>query len=65
MGGSSLTHLPVPPSAVPAKVESHYFGVSREGPFWDHIVQTKRVGIYVPGDLPDAELELLVVLESK
>jgi type VI secretion system protein ImpJ len=50
---------------VPAQVESQYFGISREGPFWDNIVQTKRVGIYVPGDLPDAELELLVVLDNK
>jgi len=65
MGGLALTHLPVPPSAIPAKVESHYFSISRDGPFWDHIVQTKRVGIYVPGDLPNVELELLVVLDSK
>ena len=63
MAGLALTHLPVPPSAISARVESQYFGVSREGPFWDHIVQTRRVGIYVPGDFPDAELELLVVLD--
>lgn len=65
MAGLTLTHLPVPPSAIPAKVESQYFSITKEGPFWDHIVQTKRVGFYVPGDLPDAELELLVVLENK
>lgn len=65
MGGLTLTHLQVPPSAVPAKVESQYFSISREGPFWDNLVQTKRVGIYVPGDLPEAELELLVVLDTK
>ncbi len=63
MAGLALTHLPVPPSAISTRVESQYFGVSREGPFWDHIVQTRRVGIYVPGDFPDAELELLVVLD--
>jgi hypothetical protein len=26
-------------------------------------VQTRRIGVYVPGDLPQPELELLVVLK--
>lgn len=64
MAGLPLTHIPVPPPAVPAKVETSYFGVTRDGPFWDNIVQTKKVGLYVPGDFPDAELELLVVIEK-
>ena len=64
MAGLAMTHLPVPPPAVPAKVEMQYFGVSREGPFWEHIVQTRRVGIYVPGDFPEAELELSVLLDK-
>lgn len=64
MAGLTLTHLPMPPTAIQAKIEAQYFGISKEGPFWDHIVQTKQVGIYVPGDIPDAELELLVVLEQ-
>lgn len=64
MAGLALTHIPVPPPAVSAKVETEYFSISKDGPFWDHIVQTKRVGIYVPGDLPGAELELLVVLDK-
>jgi type VI secretion system protein ImpJ len=62
--GMALTHLPVPPPAVPASVEGQYFGITRSGPCWDHIVQTKQVGVYVPGDLPDPELELHIVLES-
>jgi type VI secretion system protein ImpJ len=64
MAGLTLTHLPVPPSAIPAKLETHYFGVAKTGPFWANIAQTRRVGIYVPGDLPAPEVELLVILES-
>ena len=64
MAGLTLTHLPAPPPAIPVRVETEYFGVSRDGPFWDHIVQTHRVGIYVPGELTDAELELLVLLDK-
>jgi len=62
--GMTLTHLPSPPSAVSAKVDTQYFGVSKAGPCWEHLVQSRRVGVYVPGELPDPELELLVVLES-
>jgi type VI secretion system protein ImpJ len=55
--GMALTHLPVPPTAIAARVDAQYFSVSRGGPCWDHIVQTRQVGVYVPGDL-------LAVLES-
>lgn len=62
--GLSLTHIPVPPSAIVARVESQYFMVSKTGPCWEHILQTKRVGVYVPGEFPKAELELTVILEN-
>ncbi len=62
--GMGLTHLKVPPSAVAVKAETQYFGISRAGPCWDSIVGTRQVGVYVPGDLPDPQIELLVVLES-
>jgi len=62
--GLALTHLPTPPAAVSPRVEVQYFGITRAGPCWDHIVQTRQVGIYVPGEIPNPEIELLVVLES-
>jgi type VI secretion system protein ImpJ len=62
--GLGLVHLPIPPSAIAPKVEFQYFGISRTGSSWEHIVQTRKVGVYVPDDLPAAEIELLVVLES-
>jgi type VI secretion system protein ImpJ len=62
--GLTLTHLPSPPAAISPKVESQYFSVTKSGPCWDHIVETKEVGIYIPGDIPNAELELLIVLDN-
>lgn len=62
--GLGLVHLPVPPSAIAPKVEFQYFGISRTGSCWEHLVQTRKVGVYVPDDIPGAEIELLVVLES-
>ena len=64
LAGLGLTHLPVPPSAIAPKVDFQYFGISKTGSAWEHIVQTRKVGLYIPGDFPNPELELLIVLES-
>ena len=64
VSGLELMHLPTPPAALTTRVEAQYFGISKQGPFWDNIVQTKRVGLYVPAELPQAELELQVVLDN-
>ena len=63
--GLGLTHLPVPPSAISARVETQYFGISRTGPCWDHMVKSQQIGVYVPGEFPDPEVEILVVLDSQ
>ncbi len=62
--GLKLTHLPVPPSAISAQVDAQYFAVNRSGPCWEHIVMTRRVGVYVPGEIAVPEVELLVILET-
>lgn len=62
--GLTMTHLTVPPSQIPAKVDYSYFSVTQAGPCWDHMVKTRKLGVYVPGDIPKPELELLVILES-
>jgi len=62
--GLALTHLPVPPPSVPVKIDFQYFSISKGGPCWDHLTKTRRVGVYAPGEFPDCEVELLVILES-
>lgn len=61
--GLTLTHLPAPPSAVSPRVEHQYFGISKSGPCWDHLVKTRRVGVYVPGEFPEPEVGLHVIIE--
>jgi type VI secretion system protein ImpJ len=56
--------MQVPPAAISAKVDSQYFVVTRSGPCWEHIMRTRSVGVYVPGELPSPEIELIVLLES-
>jgi type VI secretion system protein ImpJ len=63
--GLGLTHLPVPPPAISARVETQYFGISRTGPCWDHMIKALQIGVYVPGEFPDPEVEILVVLDNQ
>jgi type VI secretion system protein ImpJ len=62
--GLKLTHLPVPPPALSPKIEFQYFSLDKGGPCWEHLVRTRDVGVYVPGDLPDPQIELSVILDS-
>lgn len=62
--GMTLRHLSVPPPQIAAKVESQYFSVERSGPCWEHIVQTRQVGIYIPGEIPVNSLSLIVLLDQ-
>ena len=62
--GLALTHLQIPPSTISAKVDHQYFSISRSGPCWESIVATRGVGLYVPGELPSPEVELIALLEA-
>jgi len=62
--GLELMHLPVPPAALHAQADMHYFSISLSGACWRHILQTKQVGVYLPGDLGDASFELTIITET-
>jgi type VI secretion system protein ImpJ len=62
--GLSLEHVSVPPSEIPVRAGSYYFNIQQTGPCWTSIVDTAEVGVYIPDAIPDAKLELLVVLGS-
>ena len=62
--GLELAHLPSPPAAISPRPGTQYFSIGHEGPCWQTLVSTNEIGVYVPDALPDAELELSVLLES-
>jgi type VI secretion system protein ImpJ len=62
--GLRLTHVEAPPAALSPRITNQYFTINRSGPCWDHLTETHKIGIYVPGEIPNPELELLVLLES-
>jgi type VI secretion system protein ImpJ len=57
-------HLSVPPSALHPQPDMQYFALDLTGPCWEHILQTKTVGIYIPGEITDPEFTLTVILGS-
>ena len=62
--GMTLTHLPVPPSAIRAEADMQYFSIETTGPCWEHILQTKSVGVYIPGEIAQPEFDLTVIVEA-
>lgn len=62
--GLPLTHINVPPPQIAARVEAQYFGVTRSGPCWESILQTRQVGLYVPAEIPSPQVSLIVLLDE-
>jgi type VI secretion system protein ImpJ len=62
--GLELMHVPVPPAALHAQADMHYFSISLSGACWQHILQTKQVGVYMPGDLGDATFDVTIIMEA-
>jgi type VI secretion system protein ImpJ len=60
--GLGLTYVPNPPSAVAVKSSHHYFLLQKSGPEWDAVVRARNLAAYVPADVPDPQLELVILL---
>ena len=60
--GVPLSHAPSPPAAIPVKLNYQYFSLSQSGGPWETIVRARNLAAYVPGDFPNPQLELLILL---
>jgi type VI secretion system protein ImpJ len=60
--GVVLRHLPSPPAAVRVKLDNQYFSLVQSGPLWDALTHARAVGVFVPSEIADPKMELLVVL---
>jgi type VI secretion system protein ImpJ len=60
--GLTLTHLPSPPSAIPIKLNYQYFSLNQSGVCWEAIQRARNLAAYVPADLPNPQLELIILL---
>lgn len=62
--GLKMMHVPVPPRAIPVKLRYQYFGLEGSGPVWDAIVRSRNFGVYVPGEIPNPEMELIILFAN-
>lgn len=62
--GIGIRHLPTPPSDLAPRVGTAYFALERVEPCWSSMVESGDVGVYVPGAIPGAEVEVLVVVDA-
>lgn len=60
--GVPLTHTPKPPSAIPVKLNYQYFSLNQTGVAWEAIGRARNLAVYVPGELPASQLELIILL---
>ncbi len=60
--GVPLTYIPKPPSSIPVKVNYHYFSLNQSGVPWEAITRARNLAAYVPGDFPNPQLELIILL---
>jgi len=60
--GVELKHLSNPPAAIPVKLKYQYFSLNQTGPAWEAVGRARNLAAYVPGDLPNPQMELLILL---
>jgi len=60
--GLKLTHVAMPPSSIPVKLNYQYFSLDEGGLAWEAITRARNLAAYVPGDFPNPNLELIILL---
>jgi type VI secretion system protein ImpJ len=60
--GAPLTYVASPPSAIPVKLNYQYFSIGQSGVAWEAVLRARNLAAYVPSDLPNPQLELIILL---
>jgi type VI secretion system protein ImpJ len=60
--GITLSHVSVPPSAIPVKMKYQYFSLNQSGPAWEAVTRARNFAAHVPGELINPQMELIILL---
>ena len=60
--GMQLTPVLSPPGSIPIKLDYQYFSVNQSGVAWEAVQRARNIAAYVPGDIPNPQMELVIVL---
>jgi len=58
----TLAYVATPPSAIPVKLNYQYFSLNQSGVAWEAIQRARNLAAYVPAELPNPQLELIILL---
>jgi type VI secretion system protein ImpJ len=60
--GLKMTYVSPPPPEIPVKLKYKYFALELTGKVWEGIQRARNIGVYVPADFPNPQLELIILL---
>jgi type VI secretion system protein ImpJ len=60
--GMPMLHVPSPPGSIPIKLNYQYFSLNQSGIAWEAVQRARNIAAYVPGDIPNPQLELIIIL---
>lgn len=60
--GAPLTYVATPPSAIPVKLNYQYFSITQAGVAWEAVTRARNLAAYVPVEIPNPQLELIILL---
>ena len=63
--GVPLMHVVNPPGAIPVKLNFQYFSLNQSGGPWEAVMRARNLAVYVPGDFPNPQMELIILLPQK
>lgn len=59
--GLPMTYIPSPPDEISIQLSYKYFSLDRAGAIWDAIKRARSFAVYVPGEIQDPRMELILV----
>ena len=59
--GLPMTHVASPPQEISVKLQYQYFSLDRAGTAWDAIRRARNFGVYVPGEIANPRMELILL----
>lgn len=63
--GVTLTHQPQAPRNLPVKLKYQYFALNQSGPDWEAICRARNLAVFVPNEITNPEMELIILLPEK
>ena len=61
--GVSLSHEPIPPTAIPVKAGYKYYALHTSGRWWEAICKSRSLALYLPDEFPELKVELVAIRE--